>query len=112
MKDWDTLSKRIEAVESDRYNRATFEKARDAVKALGDVLNAGQQDAAMLGALVGILTTHRYLSDKMVTMLLTAMGEFASLPENMVSDARNAFAYKLAGKTREALKDDLFWKGE
>jgi hypothetical protein len=112
MKDWDTLSKRIEAVEAERYNRATFEKARDAVKALGDVLNAGNQDAAMLGSLVGILTTHRYLSDKMVTMMLTAIGEFGSLPENMVSDGRNAFAYKLAGKVREALKDDLFWKGE
>jgi hypothetical protein len=105
----DELSQKIEACEGERYNRATFEKARDAVKALGDTLNGGQQDAALLGTIVGILTTHRYLSDKMVVVLLTAIGEFGGMPENAVSDGRNAYAYKLAGKLREALGEDLYF---
>jgi len=112
MKDMDTLSEKIQAVESDRYTRPAYEKARDAVRALGDVLNGGNKDAAMLGALSGLLTTHRYLSNEMVIALLTAMGEFASLPEHAVSDGRNQFAYAICGKMRAALKDDLFWKGE
>lgn len=112
MKDWDTFCERVEKAGGDRYDRERFERGRDAVKALGDVLNGGSKDAVMIGALTGLLTTHRYLSNEMVIVLLTMLGEFASLPENMVSDGRNAFAYKLAGKVREALKDDLFWKGE
>jgi hypothetical protein len=108
--EWDVFCKRVDDCNAGEYSRATYEKARDAVKALGDVLNGGQQDDATTGALTGILTTHRYLSDKMVIVMLTAIGDFASLPEHMVSDARNAFAYRIAKKMREALKDDLFWK--
>lgn len=112
MKNMDDLSARVDAIKADRYDRERFERARDAVKALGDVLNGGSKDAAMVGALVGLLTTHRYLSNEVVIALLTAMGEFASLPEHAVSDARNQFAYAICGKMREALKSDLFWKGE
>jgi len=104
------LGQKIEAAESDKYTRPTFEKARDAVKALGDSLNGGNKDAVQTGALVGLLTTHRYLSNEMVIQLLTALGEFGAMPESAVSDARNEFAYKLCGKVRAALRDELFWR--
>lgn len=106
------LGQKIETAESDKYTRPTFEKARDAVRALGDTLNNGSQgkDAVQTGMIVGLLTTHRYLSNEMVTQLLTALGEFGAMPESAVSDARNEFAYRLCGKLRTALKDELFWR--
>lgn len=104
------LGQKIETAESDRYTRPSFEKSRDAVKTLGDTLNGGSKDAVQTGVLVGLLTTHRYLSNEMVVQLLTALGEFGAMPESAVSDARNEFAYRLCGKLRTALKDELFWR--
>lgn len=102
----DELSQKIEEHENDR----AFSKARDAMRALGDALNGGNKDAAMVGALVGLLTTHRYLANEAVIVLLTALGEFGGMEEASVSDARNSFAYRISGKIRTALKDELFWK--
>lgn len=106
--DMNELGQKIEEMESNREQ--TFTKARDAVRALGDALNGGNKDAVQVGVIVGVLTTHRYLSNEMVVQILTALGEIGGLPESSVSDARNAFAYKLCGKVREALRDELFWR--
>jgi hypothetical protein len=93
-----------------RHDRETFKKASELAAALGDVLNSGSSEAAVAGFLDGVLRTHRYLSNSAVIVLLTALGDFGALPEPAVSDARNAFAYKLCRKLRESFKDDLFWR--
>jgi len=93
-----------------QYDAPKFEKASAAVQALGDALNGGSKDAVLIGALAGLLSTHRYLSNEMVVVLLTMLGEFGSMEEAMVSDGRNEYAYKLCVKLRTAFKDDLFWR--
>ena len=106
----DELGQKIESATSNKYDRAKFDAARDAIVALGNALNGGSRDAVLTGALDGLLRTHRYLSNEMVVVLLTMLGDFASLPEAMVSDGRNEFAYRVCGKLRTALKDDIFWR--
>jgi hypothetical protein len=106
----DTLSAKAREIDSNPHARKAFEEARDAVMALGDALNGGSKDVILAGILEGMMRTHRYLSNEMVIALLTAMGEFGSLPESSVSDARNSFAFKLCGKVRENFSDELFWR--
>lgn len=91
-------------------DRKTFDKAAAAADTLGDLLNGGNHDAVLAGIVDSLLRQHRHLQNNTIVVLLRALGEIGGLPEGQVSDARNAYAYRLCRLLRERFGDEIYWR--
>jgi hypothetical protein len=95
---------------TNKYDLATYEKARDITQSLIDLTNGGGKGAIVAGMVEGIVRNHRYLQQEGILCLFQALGEFGSLSEGSFTDPRNEFAHKMCKLLRERFRDELFWR--
>lgn len=91
---------------SEKYQKVTFDHAKELGEKLGKILNGGSQNPAVMGVLYALRREHRYLQNVVVIVLLQAIGLLHKVEG---TDARNEFAIGLSRKVFEALNDELFF---
>jgi hypothetical protein len=91
---------------SEKYQKVTFDAAKEATEVLTKALNGGSQRPAIFGILSALRREHRYLQNEAVIVMLSALG---LLCEVEGTDARNEFGIGLSRKVQEKLEDDLFY---
>lgn len=97
-----------------RRDSDTFRKVVGIVEQLGNIINlSGNEPIIRAGIFVGLIKTHRYLEQNLITCILESLGDLglaAREDHHRYTDGRNEFAMSLCKKLRETFKDELFWK--
>jgi hypothetical protein len=96
-----------------RRDSDTFTKAREAIKTLANIVNGSGNNRIIRAAVVNeIVRTHRHLQQELLSTLLLAFGDLATLAEEDESrwtDGRNEHIYDVLQKMKAKLGEKDFY---
>jgi hypothetical protein len=96
-----------------RRDSDTFAKVREAIKTLADIVNGSGNNRIIRAAVVNeIIRTHRHLQQELLSTLLLAFGDLASLAEEdeaRWTDGRNEHIYDVLQKMKAKLGEKDFY---
>lgn len=98
---------------SHRRDSDTFAKVKDAIKVLANTINGSGNNRIIRAAVVDeIIRTHRHLQQELLSTLLLAFGDLASLAEedeHRWTDGRNEHIYDVLQKMKAKLGEKDFY---